>query len=536
MGHSRRRQHNRSRKTLKRRDEERLFEPRWLKGLLDRLDAVPPVLIVLSLFALSFGLRLAYKNAGLFLFDSVILAQATERTFESGTLHGQVNGRHGSVVISLLFYVPYRLVTGTESAEQSVLFANIFFGSLGVIAVYALTRVLLEDGIAALIASLLLSVSPIYLSTTTYAKPQGTEVFLVTSSMLCVALFKKRRAWWWLVFGSSLLGVAILSREASLIFLPLFLLLYLDPQITLKPPRVSLNRERLALRSLSAGFGPLTIALVVGYFAFLDKVIFHTLFTEGTSTVTFLGIWSPSLSVALKDLHLDLTTMGVALSLMGVVVLCRSSANFLPVLFLLLWAGLLFYIGNTIAYWARMLGIISIPFFIFIAVAIARIYRWFRFLGAALALGLALVLFLDIRPIIASRSHTSGEKQHALWIKDIVPPGSVIVVQDDAVFIRYYAGLKHRKYPIGAAQTPVRLLMWVKETRELIESGTPVFLTSGSLAYDRTGAFRRALMRNFQLERVGALETEDYHHSAIKFRHHKAQLFRILPRPVDSRR
>ena len=40
------------------------------------------------------------------------------------------------------------------------------------------------------------------------------------------------------------------------------------------------------------------------------------------------------------------------------------------------------------------------------------------------------------------RSRVSGPKDYALWLKEQVPPDALIIVTDDSVFVRYYAGLR----------------------------------------------------------------------------------------------
>src|SRR3990167_10396414 len=124
--------------------------------------------MILFLFIFSLSLRLIYSNPGLFEADSIGVASAVEETFKTGTLHGIFNGRYGSVIINIITYIPYHLITGVESAEKSMIFTEILFASFSVVILFLFIVKIFNDKLISLVAALLFSISPIFLSVTTY--------------------------------------------------------------------------------------------------------------------------------------------------------------------------------------------------------------------------------------------------------------------------------------------------------------------------------------------------------------------------------
>lgn len=492
--------------------------------------------ICVGLFLGSLALRLYFKNAGLFLYDAVRIAQATEASYETGELHGQVNGRPGSVITSLLFYVPYRWWTGQTSAEQSVLLANLVLASLAIALLYPMLRLLFEDRVeaaqderfTAFAAALLLGVSPILLSITTYGKPHGIELFWTVSTFACLLAFDLRQKHRWLVAGALTMGAALLSREAALLFLPLYALVALRPTLTLQRPFVAIPAERRSLRALLASFLPLALALALAWFAYLGEVVGRSLFEAGPGTVSFQGIWWPALARGASDFAFDLTWVGIPLVLAGVVIGWRRSADKLALVFLLAWSALFFVVANTPAYWTRLLGLVSVPAFAFIGLALGALWRRKRWVAALATVALGGLLFSEIAPVIEFRRERSGQKEFALWLAAQVPRDALVIAMDDAPHLEYYAGLETWSHPVSGEEQEIAL--WLAETVARART-RPLFATSTGFGYDPGGKVAAALRTRFRIEQRGRIATEDYHHSATRLRHTVKRLFRLIPRP-----
>lgn len=235
--------------------------PRWRLAS-PRLEKLDWRLVVASLVLASLLVRAAYRVEGLFFHDSVVLAQAVEQTVATGRLHGQVDGRYGSVLLNLPAYAACHWIGGLERAEATVIWTNIAFGSAAVGTLALLLMELLRSRAASLLGAALFSVSPIYLSITTYGKPHGIEAFLVLTSLWLVLRSARTGSTTEAALGSVALGAAILTRESTLIDLPIFALAALRPRLSLRPLKLHVGGPaRRPARLLAAS---LPAVLIVG--------------------------------------------------------------------------------------------------------------------------------------------------------------------------------------------------------------------------------------------------------------------------------
>lgn len=478
---------------------------------------------LLFLLIFSFSLRLGYMNAGLFLYDSVKLAQAVEKTYATGTLHGQVNGRYGSVIINLITYAPLYL-TGIESAEKSVIITNILFASLSILLLFIFVQQLFKNYVISFSSALLYSVSPVFLSITTYGKPHGIEIFFILAAFVLLNHFYEKNSPLTLALSSFLLAFSILVRESALIFVPLYYLLYFRPSIDLRSKLISFQKQPLKFKNLFLALSPFILVFGLSTYYYLYDVIFRTLFSTDTGTVFFVGFFSPVLALALSDIYFNLSALGILLTILGFFILFRSYHNQFYAFFFLLWITTFFYFGNTSGYSARYLAIVSIPFFVSIAIALDWIYKKTKVAAIGFLLILSLFLFLQIQPVLEFRSKFSGPKEYALWLKNRIPSNSTVIVMDDAPFIEYYAGLTTKDHPINNLTATNE---WVKEVKTLLENDVPVYIVSSAYQYDESGVFRVLLNQNFDLQFVGSHLTENYHKASIRLNKYESQLFSL---------
>ena len=487
----------------------------------------------LALFGVSALVRFAYRNAGLFHFDTIKLAEAVEKTYATGILQGYVNGRHGSVAVNLLLYAPHRWWTAEVSAEASLIATNILAGSLAVSAFFSLLRALGERRASAFAAAAMFSMSPIFLSVTTFAKPHGLEVLFVISSLFCLTRYHQSGALRLAIAASMLMGMAILCRESALMYLPLFALLALHPRIALVPPRFDLPRRSRKFGPALALWGPLLAMISLAWVVFLGEVVGRTLSHRDAATVSFLGLWSPFLNLAFSDLWINLSGVGFALAVLGGWAWWRRSEDKLPLILMLAWSSLIFYVGNTNGYSPRLLAPVSLPFFALAGAGIGWVHERTRLLGVALMLTVAVSGFLTVQPIIADRSVFSGPKAYALWLKDKVPAGSVILSMNEP-FISYYADLTPRYHPIDGKQKTMD--EFFESLRQSIAAGTPVFVMPTALSPDPKRLFRRGLRLGFKTTLVGQHPYEDYHQSTLKRQPRDGRLFRLSIREKQPSR
>ncbi|MBU0535326.1 MAG: hypothetical protein KKE20_00005, partial [Nanoarchaeota archaeon] len=81
--------------------------------------------IILIIFLFSLGLHIAYKNAGLFHFDSAIDVRTIENTVETGSLQYSYGwGAPAMIVIVGFFFLLDKLIFGAVSAETAYFFVT----------------------------------------------------------------------------------------------------------------------------------------------------------------------------------------------------------------------------------------------------------------------------------------------------------------------------------------------------------------------------------------------------------------------------
>lgn len=116
-----------------------------INNLIEKAFNANTIYIILILFLISFIPRLMYINAGLPHHDSVQTAIATEKTLETGKLHGITEGRYGYILINVIAYLVPHFIFGVESSEFTINFVTILFASLSVAILYLFAKELLTE-------------------------------------------------------------------------------------------------------------------------------------------------------------------------------------------------------------------------------------------------------------------------------------------------------------------------------------------------------------------------------------------------------
>ncbi len=491
-------------------------------------DAVRIGWLAFALFAASLALRMVYLNDGLFHFDSVMMVENVEKTAATGQFHSWF--RSGAEIVNLILYLPLHAIIGLEKADYTARLTNAIFGSLSVSVLFLMTYLLLDRIFAGLSAAILFSVSPLFLSVTTIAKVHGVETFFVLTAIYLVFRFHRTRSRVALAFSAASMGFAPWVRESALLFVPIYVLAYLRPELYVARRFLRVPACALLPANLACILVPLLLVLGLGlYVDIFDRFYQQVLNPVDFNSAQFIGFFSPILPIALRDAA---TNFGLPIAVLGAsgigLLLVEDRDKFLPV-FLVAWLSTVFYFGNVPSYGARYLTVASIPVYVFVGVSLSALSSLSNRLarpGASVVLALVSALsFSSVYPLLEYRSRVSGPKDYALWLKEQVPPDALIIVMDDSVFVRYYAGLRTKSPPIGDAEA---MQGWTREVGEILKSGTPVYLIGTARAYHPQ--FRKTLSSHFALQKIASRRTEDYHRAELRFTLYESLLIRILPR------
>lgn len=485
------------------------------------------IFLALALFLLNFITALAFINEGLFHCDSVMLAQATEKTYATGRLHPELNGRYGAVIVNSLLYLPFFLAG--QNADFATRFSSVLFHSLSIVALFLFVRQILGSLRVAFFSALLFSFTPFYFVPNTYGKEHGAAMFFLLFSfyLLLCGLNKKSLALLSLAGASFVFSVSI--RESMLTTIPLFILLYLSPEVSIRPARIIILPDGLKLKSILSSALPLLLGLSLLYFTYLKGVIYRTLFIKDTATVFFLGLFSHIFKSVLFDLFSSMHPAVIIFSIFGAVKMLYDKKIF-PALFFLFCFLSIFYFGNTSCYAARHLDLIAIPVFVFAAYLLSDVYLKYKWMVFLVLLSFVLSMFIFIYPLLYIRHQYSGEKQFALYVNAKTGNNAIIIAMDYAPFIEYYARRKAIGYPIA---DKVQIDNFISKINGYLKQGIPVYLKELSLSYDSRlgrGLLAKALMDNYDLVLVGKKLTEDFHQPELEFRFYPDSLLKIEPK------
>lgn len=476
------------------------------------------------LFFLSLIIGLLFINEGLFHYDAVKLAQAVEKTYATAYLQPATVGRYGAVILSSIVYLPFFLFK--QNADFAVRFTTVFFYALSVAMLFILIKALAGDYMQAIFTAILFCFTPFYFMPNTYGKEHGMAMFfLFLSFYLTFKGVSKKSAW---VLGASGLAFifSLTIRESLLSVAPLLFLLYLKPEISLRPLRIRIPKDRFNPRLFLPFILPLIAGFCFIFFVYFKSSIYRALFMRDTASTYFIGLFSDSLRIALGDLSLTMPILLFLFFIFGVLRFNRGQDNFLGTFFLF-WAMYIFYFANTNTYCARYLDIIIVPIYFFAAYILSGLYKKDKIIALSIALYFILSMVIFMYPMLEFRHSYNGEKQFALYVKENTENNALIVAMDDAPFIEYYGKRQSVIHPVDRFK---ETQSFVSNLKAHLQKKLPVYLIDSAFSYDTNAVFKKAVEENFNLTIIGEKLTEDYHRPEMGFQTYNQKLFRILPK------
>jgi len=492
--------------------------PSDLSGWLGTRFARDRWTVPLALFALSFLFRLPFMNQGLFHHDEVLLARAVEGTVARLQLVGEFNGRYGAVLLNALIYAPYRALSGLGS-ERVILSLSLVSGALLAAVLYLLVLELAGRRYPAALAALFFSFNYLFLTTSTTGKENTLQAFFAVLALWLVVRGAKRGSWRLKLLSFAAFAFSLTIHEVGITLAPIFVLLLVLHGWT-RTPRVP-----AALRDI-AGFAAFA---AIPWFLYLGDVFRRTLVTRDTATAAFAGFFSPTLSLAVRDLVAACGLVALGLALAGVVALRRRPRVLVPVF---LWASLILYYGNVTTYAPRYLIYVVMPVAILCGFGAAALLQWVRpawgrwLAAATLVAAICGSGVARAYPLIDFRRGYCGPKQMARFVAAKTEPDAVVITMDESVFIEYYGRRRTLLHPVGDCG---QQRAFVSRIRSMALSGRRLYVNSTAFTYDDSGCFTQAMLDSLQFKRIGDVLDEDYHRPELGSRRFTNQLLRILP-------
>lgn len=479
-------------------------------------------IIALFLAVIAFVFGLCFLNEGLFHFDTVVLAQALEKTYATHILQPAVQGRYGSVIVNLLVYFPFYLAG--QNADFALRLSSILFQALSISVLFLLINELLQDEFTALITALLFMVTPFYFIPNTYGKEHGLSMFVFLLSLYLLRKGIAKKSPILLSTSSFLIIFTITIREAMIITIPLYLFLYFQPEISPASWHVVVARERLSTRWLCAVFAPLVIMGAVILRLYLGELIINSFSVASSGYCKFSGLFSRVLGYAFEDLgYATPLFLLYVLSIFGIIMIILKKGIFL-FLFFISWFSLILFFGNTSCYNSRCLDMVIIPVYVFSSYVLSALHKRKKLIAITLVFFTSIYMYSKMLPLLVYRHMYNGQKHFALFVKEKTEPNAIIIACDDGPFIEYYG----KREVVGAPQDNQEQVNKVVDKISLyLKKAVPVYLVGAAFRYDLKKLFRNSLNSRFLHLEVGRALTEDYHFPELQLHIYPQQLFKI---------
>ena len=279
-------------------------------------------IILISLFILAVLVRIIFKNAGLYHWDSLKDVMVIEEMLKTGDIqYSYAYGAPGMVAFVFIFYWIANLFTGTTSAEGAYFFVTFLTSGIAVVLTYLISKKITKDKLISIASALFLCFNAVFLSATTYPKTHSISLFFILSSLYLIFLFNKQKKSWIIALSGLFFGLSVAVRILNVfMFLPL-LFLYLNPKI--KNSKLIIKRYKLKLKYLiyfvipSVGIWFLLFSRKISQLGGIGSYL-KSLFIEQGAAVRWQGLISPSLTTGLDHIYKSISIVGVILLAIGI--------------------------------------------------------------------------------------------------------------------------------------------------------------------------------------------------------------------------
>ncbi|MFH1408278.1 MAG: hypothetical protein ABIH34_00050 [Nanoarchaeota archaeon] len=476
------------------------------------------VIILLLLFLIPFLLRVMLSNDGLFHHDSVQLAFATESSVEEGHLKPTVNGRYGLVLLSVISFQISRLFGATQAGEALTIM-TIFFASLLIPLFYLIVKMYTKSIFLPFSAALLFAFTPVFLSVSTYAKSHSPALFF---GLMAFYLFQQglSKPVWWMILGGLSFAFSLLIRaDTILLFCPLFFMFLF--------PLKSLSDLQKKPWSVLILFSMPSLIIIFG--SFFNRFLFVI---AESDLLPDTGI----VSHIIASIHLFFQAISLwifipALIGIGFLILHKQWYTLSFLLFWVFSTSLPFILSRVSS--LRFFLLALLPICILSSYAFAPFRRKHLLVSSLILLLLIGGMLVSIWPVVSYRHDYSGPKEYGLEISRLTEPDAFIIENDNAPFIEYYGNRKVLGYPrLGTLE---EINQTVQKIYDLLEQGTPIYVTSYLFGLDAENTPSLTLQNNFVLEERGVVDSENYHHAELELKIRTYVIYEVLLDPGRNR-
>jgi len=490
--------------------------------------------IALILFILSFLLRFLLISKGPYSSDCLGFSFQVEKTLQSGQLqYIYGTGYPFTVIMGSIFFYFTKLLGNTDPV-LAINFMSVFFGSLCIPLFYFLVKKLFNVG-TAILSAISLSLSPIFLSISTYGMSHTLSLFCLLAGLLSLISLSKEPPIKRIVLSVIFIGFlgATRAQELVLLFIPITFAFFYPFSLN------SLNRKEL-LREINLYFlfvFLITFTALLLHIPFFigpqSQAYFQQLnhYQESSFVGAFGSFFVKYIIKNTNYLFFNYTILGILTICSGAILLFRSQRQLLFFIFLWVCSPLLFYslISSTAP---RFLTIILPPLCILIGYTLdhfSQRSKTQRIISLLLFMTILILPQTIVLPNLIKRHNNAYLPDYARWIKQVTPKNSLIIVYEEGIFIQHYGQRKILGKPTTHINFEEKeLLAFRNSLYQYLDQGIPIYISTASLYnYDPKKQFLDMMLKNFEFKQLGERPLEFWHRDPVKPLRFYAQLYEI---------
>lgn len=485
-------------------------------------------LIPLSIILSSFLLRLSLISKGPYHLDCLNLAIKSQLTLDTGVLQNLFGPGYPLTVILGAFFIFLGRLFSIQDPVIMVNFMSVVFSSLAVGLLYIICRNEF-DSRTGIFASLLFSITPIFLGISVYGKSHAPSTCFLLASIYFLLQNNKNTSTKKLVFSAIFLGFmgACRVQDALLMVPAMTYLLFLN--------RESFKKNFFNMLVFWAIAGFVVILYHLPYVLSDQNPFFKKQFShfwgQGV-THSFRGILSPALLIAWDYFLRTLTPLGIMITFFGLFFSFLKDHK--HTFFLVLWFFVpLFFYGNLYTIAPRYFAFSIAPLFIFQGYVLSVFFTYkppYKIIAILLFLSTAYMSFGEIYAPLAFRHKNALLPEYAQWVKSITEDNAIILIgSDHGTFMKYYGGLNVKQKPNGRfLLKDEELLAYKKDLDDLLDRGIPLYISLSDIhCYDLHKQFEFLFNEFYELETVGGHYNEFWHKGSFSQIIYYETLFRL---------
>jgi hypothetical protein len=451
--------------------------------------------------------RMPLLSKGPFHFDTLDYIICGEKTLDTSTLHYS----HGpGYPLTVLFSSAVQLIARTFGLDpaSTVIFSGAVLAGLAVCAFFAFVYAFSNSMSVAWFAALIFNFFPAFFSVTTFGRiDHGLEGILMSLSFFVLIRDDKRKAGKYFL-SALLLGFCVTAHFSSVIAVVPWLVWYLFYW------RVSQeNFKPRFLAAIAAGFFLPLIALYLPRgMGSLIQAILNTMHDPRQQT-KWMGLTSHVTPIVLNWLYRMITSLGICLIALGALNLWKESKK--KVLLLAIWFVVPFsYLAGLAGNDPRFYIWACFAVFIFQGYAFRRLYNFRRYMSYITCVALILLVMFPRMKMLVNRSQVNYQKEFAIYLEDMIEDGSMIIVEDQALFLDYYMRSKNKiliRKPYTCQNEEME--KFLKQLEQWLLEGKNIYIIYWGFSADHCKLFYRGLMKGFKVALVGSKLNDDWNPS-----------------------